>query len=145
MDNNNALKVRAIIRIVACVFAAGATVTAFIFRMKPAASTGACMISRICAIAMFVAMVGAVILAFATKTFSPAFDGGGLVIALIGFIGNFIVAPGSTKLGLVEYVLTHMKSMTDVDTTQLEIGSYMVMLSGLLMISFTIRSIKKGN
>ena len=138
MDSNNALKYRAIIRIVCCVFAAGATITAFIFRMKPLESTGACMISRICAIAMFVCMVGAAVLAFATKTFSPQFDGIGLIIGLVGFIGNFLVAPGSSLAALVVYALTHP------DATQLEIGSYMVMAAGIFMISYTVRAIKNG-
>ena len=137
MDSNNALKYRAIIRIVCCVFALGATITAFIFRVN--LNTGACMISRICAIAMFVCMVGAGVLAFVTKTFSPKFDGVGLIIALVGFIGNFLVAPGSSVLGLVTYAFTHTSA------TQLEVGSYMVMASGIFMISYTVKAMKSGN
>lgn len=137
MDSNKALKYRAIIRIVCCVFALGAAVTAFIFRLN--LSTGACLISRICAIAMFVCMVGATVLAFATKTFSPKFDGVGLVIALVGFIGNFLVAPGSSLISLAVYALTHTSA------TQLEVGSYMVMAAGIFMISYTVKAIKSGN
>lgn len=145
MDSNQSLKIRAIIRIACCIFALGATVTAFIFRMNPVETTGACMISRICVIIMFAAMVGSCVLAFATKSFSPQIDGIPFIISLVGFIGNFIVAPGSTDAGLFKYALTHINStLTDVDTTQLEIGSYMVMLAGILMISYTIRSMKKG-
>ena len=143
MDSNQSLKIRAIIRIACCILALGATVTAFIFRMNPVETTGACMISRVCVIIMFIAMVGSCILAFVTKTFSPQIDGIPFVISLVGFIGNFLVAPGSTMLGLIKYVATHMKGLNDVDATQLEIGSYMVMLAGILMISYTVRSLKK--
>ena len=139
MDSNQSLKIRAIIRIVCCIFGLGAAVTAFIFRMKPLESTGACMISRICAIAMFVGMVVAAVLALVTKTFTPQFDGAGLAIGLVGFIGNFLVAPGSSLLSLAVYAVTHTSA------TSLEVGSYMVMLSGILMISYTVRSVKKGS
>lgn len=144
MNSDQSLKIRAIIRIVCCIFALGATVTAFVFRMNPVETTGACMISRVCVIVMFVLMVGACGLALATKSFSPQMDGIPLIIALVGFIGNFLVAPGSTMGGLIKYTFTHINStMTDVDTTQLEIGSYMVMLAGILMISYTVKSIRK--
>lgn len=144
MDGNQSLKIRAIIRIACCVFALVATVTAFLFRMAPVDNTGACMISRICVIVMFVLMVGACALAFATKSFSPQIDGIPFIISLVGFIGNFIVAPGSSQKALFKYALTHVNStLTDVDTTQLEIGSYMVMLAGILMISYTVRAFKK--
>ena len=144
MNSDQSLKIRAIIRIVCCIFALVATVTAFLFRMAPVENTGACMISRICVIVMFVLMVGACVLAFATKSFSPQIDGIPFIISLVGFIGNFIVAPGSTEAGLFKYAFTHVNStLTDVDTTQLEIGSYMVMLAGILMISYTIRAVKK--
>ena len=144
MDSDQSLKIRAIIRIACCVFGLVATVTAFLFRMAPVDNTGACMISRICVIIMFVLMVGSCVLAFVTKSFSPQIDGIPFIIALVGFIGNFLVAPGSTEAGLFKYAFTHANStFTDVDTTQLEIGSYLVMLSGILMISYTVRAIKK--
>lgn len=151
MDNNNALKIRGIIRIIACIFAAGATVTAFIYRvlMRSRADqiTGLCMIARICAIAMFVAMLGAVIIALVSKSFSPKIDGAAFVIALIGFIGNFVIAPGSTLMGLGIYVLSHIKDLYQgtFDGTQLDIGAYMIMLSGILLISYTVKNIKSGN
>ena len=151
MDNNNALKIRAILRIVCCIFAAGAVVTAFIYRvlMRTQADkvTGLCMISRICAIAMFAIAVIAVILALVSKTFVPKIDGSALVIALVGFIGNFVVAPGSTLIGLGIYVLSHVKSVTQgtFDGTQLEIGAYLIMISGILMISYTAKQMKSGN
>ena len=144
MDSNQSLKIRAIIRIACCVFGLVAAITAFLFRLAPVDNTGACMISRICVIIMFIATVGACVLAFATKSFSPQIDGIPLIIALVGFIGNFLVAPGSSDKALLKYAVTHINStFTDVDTTQLEIGSYMVMLAGILMISYTVRSLKK--
>lgn len=151
MDNNNALKIRGILRIVCCIFAAGAVVTAFIYRVmmrtKADEITGLCMISRICAIAMFVIAVIAVILAVLSKTFVPKIDGSALVIALVGFIGNFVIAPGSTLEGLAKYVIKHIKSLTQgtFDGTQLDIGAYMIMLSGVLMISYTIKQMKSGS
>lgn len=149
MDNNNALKIRAILRIVCCIFAAGAVVTAFIYRVllrsQAEKVTGLCMISRICAIAMFAVAVIAVVLALVSKTFVPKIDGSALVIALVGFIGNFVVAPGSTLASLVVFELAHLKNLTQFDGTQLEIGAYMIMLSGVLMISYTAKQMKSGN
>lgn len=151
MDNNNALKIRGILRILACILAAGATVTAFIYRVlmrtKADQITGLCMIARICAIAMFAAMAAAVIVALVSKSFSPKIDGAAFVVALIGFIGNFIIAPGSTLLGLGTYVITHIKDYArgTFDGTQLDIGAYMIMLSGILLISYTVKNIKSGN
>ena len=150
MDNNNALKIRGILRIVCCIFAAGAVVTAFIYRVmlrtKAEEITGLCMISRICAIVMFVLAAGAVGLAFATKSFSLKIDGSAFVIALVGFIGNFVVAPGSTKNGIVAFELKHVNwSTLTFNGTQLEVGAYMIMLSGILMISYTVKQMKSGN
>lgn len=150
MDNNNALKIRAILRIVCCICAAGAVITAFIYRVllktKAEEITGLCMISRICAIAMFAIAVIAVILAVMSKTFVPKIDGSALVIALVGFIGNFIVAPGSTVNGIIAFELKHVNwSTMTFNGTQLEVGAYMIMLSGILMISYTAKQMKSGN
>lgn len=150
MDNNNALKIRAILRIVCCIFAAGAVITAFIYRVllktKAEEITGLCMISRICAIAMFAIAVIAVILAVMSKTFVPKIDGSALVIALVGFIGNFVVAPGSTQAGILLFELKHVNwSTMTFNGTQLEVGAYMIMLSGILMISYTAKQMKSGN
>lgn len=145
MDMNNANKYRMIIRIIGIICAAGAAITAFIFRMKPVETTGACMASRIFAIALFVAAAGLLVFDLATKAFAPTAAVIGLVIALIGFIGNFVVAPGSSYMGLLEYTLTHVNStFTDVDTTQLEIGSYMVMAAGVFSISWNLKCMKTG-
>lgn len=149
MDGNQALKIRGYIRIVCCILAAGAAITAFIYRImlrtKAEEITGLCMTSRIFAILMFVAAAGAVVLAFMSKTFSPKIDGGAFVIALVGFIGNFVIAPGSTLKSLIVFEGTHIKNMMYFDGTQLDIGAYMIILSGVLMISYTVRLVKNGN
>lgn len=149
MDSNTALKIRGYIRILCCILAAGATITAFIYRvmMRTQAEkiTGLCMIARIFIIVMFVAAAGAAVLALVSKTFSPKIDGSALVIALVGFIGNFVIAPGSTLKSLVIFEATHIKNMMYFDGTQLDIGAYMIMLSGILMISYTVKQMKSGN
>lgn len=150
MDSNQALKIRGFIRIGCCILGLGAAITGFLYRImmitKIEEVTGLCMIARICAIIMFVAALGAVILAVVSKTFSPKIDGVALIIALVGFIGNFVIAPGSTLKGIVAYELTHIDfSSLTVDATQLDIGAYMIILSGILMISYTIKSMKNGN
>ena len=150
MDNNGALKIRGAIRILCCIFAAGAVITAFIYRvlMRSRADqiTGLCMIARICAIAMFVGVAVAAVIALVSKTFSPKIDGVAVIIAAIGFIGNFVIAPGSTLMGLTMYVLSHIKSMSQgtFDGTQLDIGAYMIMISGIFLISYTVKAIKDG-
>ena len=149
MDGNQALKIRGYIRIVCCILAAGAAITAFIYRTmlktKAEEITGICMISRICIIAMFVAAVGAVVLALLSKTFSPKIDGSAFVISLVGFIGNFVIAPGSTLKGIVRFEAAHIKNMIYFDGTQLNIGAYMIILSGILMISYTVNQMKNGS
>lgn len=147
MDPNQSLKIRGIIRILGCLFAAGAIVTAFLYRAmlstKAEEITGICMVARICAIAMFVAMAVAVVVALVSKSFAFNIDGVAFVAALLGFIGNFIVAPGSTVDGIVQFEIDHLNYMDfTFDATQLQIGAYMIMLGGIVLISITISALK---
>lgn len=150
MDSYYALKIRGILRIICCVFAGCATVIASIFRamMKTKAleATGLCMASRICAIVMFVTAVGAAAMAYVARSFSSKSDGSIAIMALIGFIGNFLVRPASTKAMLMVFQVNHIIKGTFLyNTTQLRIGAYMIILSGLATVSYTVRAIKSGD
>ena len=150
MDNNGALKIRGAIRILCCIFAGGAVITAFLYRImmrsKADQITGLCMIARICAIAMFVGVAVAAVIALVSKTFSPKIDGVAIIAGVIGFIGNFVIAPGSTLMGIYMYALSHVKDVYKgtFDGTQLDIGAYMIILAGVLLISYTVKAIKDG-
>lgn len=147
MNIETASKIRKIIRILGCVCALGALITAFVFGVIPTLEDGigVCMAARVFAIIMFV--ISIVLLAFdiITKAFSPVTSAIGAVIGLVGFIGNFVIAPASTYAGALKYALTHIKnSALDLDTTQLSIGRYMILLAGLLWISYTSKCFKSG-
>ena len=145
MDTKKAMIIRNVIRVLGCICAVGAIITAALFRYNPVESTGACMASRIFAFAMFVIAVVLLVFDFATKTFSPTTSAIGLGIALVGFIGSFVVAPGSSLASLSVYAAEHLNSTrTDVDTTQLELGSYMVLAAGIFALSYNIRCMKTG-
>lgn len=153
MDANKANIIRKIIRILGCVFAVVAAITAFVFRnIKSIDSVEAvkristlCMVARIFAIAMFVSAVGVLVFDLVTKAFPIKGSAIGLVIALIGFIGNFIIAVASTPLGFSAYILEHANILTGkLDATQLDIGSYMILASGIFTISYNGKCMKTG-
>ena len=145
MDVFKADKIRKAIRLAACACGLGAAATAFIFGILTLEKvTGLCMTARVLAIIMFVCSVGVLVFDLITKAFSPVASGIGAAFGLIGFIGNFLVAPASTMLGLLKYSLAHMKSLTEIDTTQLSIGRYMIILAGVLTISYNFKCFKSG-
>lgn len=153
MDANKTNIIRNVIRILGCVFAAVAAITAFVFRnIKSIDSVEAikristlCMVARIFAIAMFVTAVGALVFDLVTKAFPIKSGAIGLVVALIGFIGSFIIAVASTPLGFSAYILEHTNAVTrKIDATQLNIGAYMILASALCTISYNAKCMKSG-
>ena len=148
MNMEQANKIRKILRLLGCVCALGAVITAFIFGFIPTLEDGlgVCMASRVFAIILFVIAIALLVFDLVTKAFSPLPSAIGAGIGLIGFIGNFVIAPASTYAGAVKYALTHIKNYAslDLDTTQLSIGRYMILLAGLLTISYTFKCFKSG-
>lgn len=153
MDISKANNIRKVIRILSCVFAAVAAILAFVFRrinrIDDLEAVGRmstmCMVARICAIAMFVCAAGLLIFDLVTKQFPISSSGVGLAIALVGFIGNFIIAVASTQLGFYAYLLEHANLVTGkVTMTQLNIGSYMILASGVFLISYNAKCMKSG-
>lgn len=150
MNMEQANKIRKIIRLLGCACALGAVITAFIFGFIPnlddKLSVGVCMASRVFAIILFVIAIVLLVFDLVTKAFSPIPSGIGAGIGLIGFIGNFVISPASTMEGVFKYALTHIKNYTtfDLDTTQLSIGRYMILVAGLFWISYTSKCFKSG-
>lgn len=147
MNMEQANKIRKIIRLLGCVCALGAVITAFIFGFIPTLEDGlgVCMAARIFAIVLFVISIVLLVFDLVTKAFSPLASGMGAGLGLIGFIGNFVIAPASTYAGALKYALTHIKNASfDLDTTQLSIGRYMIILAGVLTISYTFKCFKSG-
>lgn len=103
------------------------------------------MVSRIFAIAILVCAVGLLVFDLVTKAFHPSAALIGLGLALIGFIGNFIIAPGSTQDGMWAYILNHTNLATGkIEATQLNIGAYMILASGFFTISYYTKCMKSG-
>ena len=153
MDASKANIIRKIIRIFGCIFAGVAGIMAFVFRnIKSIDSIEAvsristlCMVARIFAIAMFVSAVGVLVFDLVTKAFPLSSGAIGVVIALIGFIGNFIIAVGSTPEGMWSYILSHANIVTGkLEATQLNIGAYMILASGIFTISYNAKCMKSG-
>lgn len=144
---------RNVIRIICCVFAAVAAITAFVFRrIKSIDSFDAvrnmstlCMVARICAIAMFVGSVVLLVLDIVRKTAPPSVSGIGAGISLIAFVGNFIIAPASTQIGFMAYITAHANFVTGkFNAAQLNIGAYMIVAAGVFLISYNAKCIKTG-
>lgn len=145
MDTSKTAIVRNIIRVLGGVCGLGAAATAFIFGFIPLGDgTGLCMASRVLAIIMFVIAIALLAFDLITKAFSPTSSLIGAGVGLIGFIGNFIIAPASTDEGILEYAITHMESLTEIDTTQLSVGRYMIIFAGVVFISHAIKCFKSG-
>lgn len=153
MDINKANVIRKVIRILSCVFAAVAALLAYVFRKIDkiddldaiSRMSTMCMVARICAIAVFVFAAGLLIFDLVTKSFPISSSGIGLVIALIGFIGNFIIAVASTSNGFMMYISEHGNLVTGkVTMTQLNIGSIMILASGILLICYNAKCLKSG-
>lgn len=153
MEISKANNIRKVIRILSCIFAAVAAILAFVFRrierIDDLAAIGRmstmCMVARICAIVMFVCAAGLLVFDLVTKSFPLSSSVVGLVIALVGFIGNFIIAVASTQGGFYAYLLTHTNLVTGkVTMTQLNIGSYMILASGIFLISYNAKCMKSG-
>lgn len=139
MDVFKADKIRKAIRTVTLICALGAAVTAFIFRVTQLRNgIGVCMTSRVFAILTFVLTVGLLVFDFATKAFSPQAAGIAAIGGAVMFIGNFIVAPASTVLGLAMYAINHL----DGDVASLSAGSYMILVGGVFVIGWTLRAMK---
>lgn len=154
MDVFKADKIRKIIRFIGCGCALGAVITAFIFRLKPLRSFNACMASRILAIGVLVCAAALLIFDFVTKHFSTGIAAIGLAIALVGFVGNFLEAPGSSYQAFTDHVLKHVRigaSNSEVEAyskklkKQFEVGSYLVIFAGLGTISYNIRCMKSDD
>lgn len=153
MDITKANVIRKIIRILSCILAAVAAVLAYVFRKieriddleAVSRMSTMCMVARICAIATFVFAVGILLFDLATKTFPAKSSAIGAVIALVGFIGNFIIAVASTSSGFLVYIMEHANIVTGkVTMTQLNIGSYMILASGVFLISYNAKCMKSG-
>lgn len=153
MEISKANVIRKVIRILSCVFAAVAAILAFVFRRIERIDdfdaigrmSTMCMVARICAIAMFVCAVGLLVFDLVTKSFPLSSSAIGLAIALVGFIGNFIIAVASSQVGFYGYLLAHANVVTgEVSMTQLNIGSYMILASGVFLISYNAKCMKSG-
>lgn len=144
---------RNVIRIICCIFAAVAAITAFVFRnIKTIDSIEAikristlCMISRIFAIAMFVGSVVLLVLDIVGKSAPPSVSGAGAGISLVAFIGNFIIIPASTQIGFSTYIMKHLNIVTGkFNAAQLNIGAYMIVAAGVALIGYNAKCIKSG-
>lgn len=153
MDVNKANGIRKLIRILCCVFGVVAAVLALVFRkIKTIEDLDAisrmstmCMVARICAILMFVCAVGLLIFDLVTKEFPISSSAVGAVIALVGFIGNFVIAVASNSESFLGYIAQHLSLATgEITMTQLNIGSYMILISALVLISYNAKCIKSG-
>lgn len=153
MDANKANILRNIVRVLGCVFAGVAAITAFVFRnIKSIDSVEAvkristlCMVARIFAIAMFVSAVVLLVLDLVTKAAPLSVSGIGAGISLIGFVGNFIIAPASTQIGFMAYIAEHANLVTGkFNATQLNMGAYMIVAAGVFLISYNAKCMKSG-
>lgn len=152
MDQNK-LVIRNVIRIAGIIAGAGAIIAGFIFRVvlnnsenlqKSDPIIASCVVARICAIVLFAAAAAFLIFDVVTKAYPISISAAGLGVATIAFVGNFIMAPASSKLGLVGYVVSHMVGLTKFNATTLFIGSYLVIAGGFFFASYSISCIKKG-
>ena len=156
MDQNK-LIIRNVIRVIGIIAAAATAVAGFAFRAVAASfntvssSTSTsdvmksfnalittCNISRVCAIVLFVLAAVFVVYDIIAKAYPISIGAIGLVIAAIAFIGNFLLAPGSSLLSLTAYALKNG------NLTTLEIGSYMVIAGGVFYASYHGGCMKKG-
>lgn len=153
MDMKKANIIRNVIRVLGFIFAAVAAILSFVFRKIDRIDDMAtisrlstmCMISRICIILMFACAIVLLVFDLVTKQFPISSSGIGLAIALVGFIGNFIIAVASTSSGFFMYIMEHANLVTGkVTMTQLNIGSYMILASGVFWIAYNAKFMKSG-
>lgn len=153
MDRSKIAVIRNVIRVFGFVCGGVAALLALVFgRIKRIDDLDAvgrmstmCMIARICIIAMFVLAAALLVIDLVTKQFPISASGVGFVIALVGFIGNFIIAAASTKLGFATYIFENTNAVTGMITmTRLNIGTYMIMASGAFWIAYNAKFMKNG-
>lgn len=153
MDQNK-LIIRNVIRVIGIIAGAAAAIAAVIFRAIAASFNSqtsssdalkklgtlitACNATRICAIVLFALAIAFVVYEIVTKAFPISIGAIGLAIALIAFIGNFIMSPASSLISLTSYALLHG------NLTVLNVGSYMVIAGGAAYASYNGDCIKKG-
>lgn len=152
MDQNK-LVIRNVIRIVGIIAGAGAAIAGFIFRTivdnlekldNANPIIASCVAARICAIVLFVVAAAFLIFDIITKAYPISISAAGLGLAAIAFVGNFIISPASSTLGLTSYVVSHMVGFTKFNASSLFIGSYLVIAGGFFFASYNIGCIKKG-
>lgn len=141
--------IRNIIRVLGIIAGFGTAIAAFAFRSLEGDNyelfTKLCVVSRVCAIVLFVLAIGFLVFDIIAKAYPISIGAIGVVIALIAFIGSFVVAPASSLESLREYSTEHANYLTGkVDVTQLEIGSYMILAGGLFYASYHMGCMKKG-
>lgn len=148
MDQSK-LIIRNVIRILGIIVGFGTAIAAFAFRRLEGDNyelfTKLCVLSRICAVVLFVLAIAFLVFDIIAKAYPISIGAIGVVIALVAFVGSFIVAPASSVESLRAYLIEHGNILTGkVDATQLEIGSYMILAGGLFYASYHMGCMKKG-
>lgn len=152
MDQNKII-IRNIIRVLGIIAGAVAGITAFVFRKFADTDVkffyGCCTIARIGAVVLFVLAVAFMIYDIILKAYPISISAIGLVLAVVAFVGSFIIAPGCSESAMMAYVVKHVNvgsanAIAEKLATQLSIGSWMVLAGGIFYASYHSGCMKQG-
>ncbi len=164
MNEYTADAVRKYARVGCCICALIAVIAAIIAWRGSASNTlsGALTMyraytaARISSIVLFGVSAVILVIDLVSKSFSLKFAAIGLAIAVVGFIGSFLIAPGCSAQELYDFALKKATStgalatgdISQIPTIQeailgrLAAGRYMILGSGVVALGFNIRFIK---
>lgn len=111
--------------------------------------------ARISSIVLFGLSAVILVIDLISKSFSLKFAAIGLVIAVVGFIGSFLIAPGCSAQELYNFSLkkalasgianVNVSEIADKVQRQLDIGRYMIMGCGVVALGFNLKFIKSDS
>lgn len=152
MDRNK-LIIRNVIRVLGIIVGGLTGIVAFVFRkvgdLDENLFMGCCTIARVGAIVLFVLAIAFVVYDIILKTFPLQIGAIGLVLAVIAFVGSFLIAPGCSQDAMLAYMLKHAdvgsyEAFVEKLATQLSIGSWMIVIGGVFYASYNSGCIKQG-
>ncbi|MDE6732190.1 MAG: hypothetical protein K2J77_04870 [Oscillospiraceae bacterium] len=155
MDTNK-IVIRNIIRVIGIIAGAVAGFASLIFRRLDSAGDAIyilCTVARIGAIALFVCAVAFMIFDIMTKAYPISIGAIGLVLAIVAFVGSFLIAPACSQAAMEAYVIKHSAGITSYAQvtamaeklgTQVAIGSWMIAAGGIFFASYSGGCMKQG-
>lgn len=153
MDTNK-IVIRNIIRVLGIIAGAVAGFAALIFRRLDSVNDAnaiyiLCTVARIGAIALFVCAVAFMIYDIVMKAYPISIGAIGLVLAIVAFVGRFLIAPTCSEDAMLAYVIKHASmgsanAIAEKLATQVSIGTWMVAAGGVFFASYSGGCMKQG-